>query len=99
LTLHPQAHEEAFRAAREREQTPEFALASAQRAGVESAHAQGVRRCGLRRSRYVGLPKTHLQHVLTAVALNLMRLGKWLAGAPLAPTRQSTFARLMSQAA
>ena len=99
LTLHPQAHEEALRAAREREQTQDFALAYAQRAGVESAHAQGLRRCGLRRSRYVGLAKTHLQHVLTAVALNLARLGEWLVGAPLAPTRQSTFARLMSQAA
>jgi len=99
LTLHPQAHEEALRAARERERTPDFALAYAQRAGVESAHAQGVRRCGLRRSRYVGLAKTHLQHVLTAVALNLARLGEWLVGTPLASTRQSTFARLMSQAA
>lgn len=99
LTLHPQAHEEALRAAREREQTPEFADTYAQRAGVESAHAQGIRRCGLRRSRYVGLAKTHLQHVLTAVALNLVRLGAWLAGIPLAPTRQSTFAQLMAQAA
>jgi transposase len=99
LTLHPQAHEEALRAARAREQTPAFALAYAQRAGVESAHAQGLRVSGLRRSRYVGQAKTHLQHVLTAVALNLVRLSAWLAGTPLAPTRQSTFARLMAQAA
>jgi transposase len=99
LTLHPQAHEEALRAARERELTPAFALAYAQRAGVESAHAQGLRLCGLRRSRYVGLAKTHLQHILTAVALNLVRLSAWLSGTPLAPTRQSTFARLMTQAA
>lgn len=99
LTLHPQAHEEALRAAREREQTPAYALAYAQRAGVESAHAQGLRVCGLRRSRYVGQAKTHLQHVLTAVALNLVRLSAWLAGTPLAPTRQSTFVRLMAQAA
>ena len=99
LTLHPQAHEEALRAAREREQTPAFALAYALRAGVESAHAQGLRRAGLRRSRYVGLAKTHLQHILTAVALNLVRLSAWLADIPLAPTRQSTFAQLMRQAA
>ncbi len=99
LTLHPQAHEEALRAAREREQTPAFALAYAQRAGVESAHAQGLRVCGLRRSRYVGQAKTHLQHVVTAVALNLVRLSAWLTGTPLAPTRQSTFARLMAEAA
>lgn len=99
LTLHPQAHEEALRAAREREQTQAFALAYAQRAGVESTHAQGVRRCGLRRSRYIGEAKTHLQHILTAVALNLVRLNAWLDGTPLAPTRQSTFAHLMTQAA
>ena len=29
-----------------------------------------MRVCGLRRSRYVGLAKTHLQHVATAAALN-----------------------------
>jgi transposase len=99
LTLHPQAHEEALRAARQREQTPEFALTYAQRSGIESAHAQGLRRAGLRRSRYVGETTTHLQHVLTAVALNLVRLSAWLAGTPLAPTRESPFARLMVQAA
>jgi len=82
-----------------RERTPAFALAYAQRAGVESAHAQGVRRSGLRRSRSLGLAKTHLQHILTAVALNLVRLSAWLEGKPLAPTRQSTFVRLMTQAA
>lgn len=99
LTLHPQEHERALRAAREREQTQEFARAYAQRAGIESTHAQGLRRCGLRRSRYIGQSKTHLQHVLIAVSLNLVRLGSWLEGKPLAPTRQSTFVRLMTQAA
>src|SRR5262249_43066623 len=48
LTLHPQAHEEALSAARPREQTQVFVLAYAQRAGVESAHAQALRRCNLR---------------------------------------------------
>src|SRR5262245_27641624 len=85
LTLHPQAHEAALRAARQREQTQAFALAYAQRAGVESAHAQALRRCDLRRSRYVGLSKTHLQHVLTAVALNLVRV--WAPGSLALPWR------------
>jgi hypothetical protein len=31
----------------------------------------------LRRCRYVGLIKTHLQHVITAVALNLVRVAEW----------------------
>ena len=99
LTLHPREHEQALRAARAREQSEEFATAYARRAGVEGTHAQGLRVCGLRRSRYVGQSKTHLQHVLSAVAINLIRIGAWLDGTPLAPTRQSSFARLMAQAA
>ena len=50
---------------------------------------------GLRRTRYIGLAKTHLQHILTAVALNFVRLSNWLAGTPLAKTRRSSFVRLM----
>jgi transposase len=96
LPRHPQKHEQALRAARAREQTTEFARAYAQRAGIESSHAQGLRCCGLRRSRYIGQSKTHLQHVLIAVSLNLIRLGSWLEGIPLAPTRQSTFVRLLT---
>ena len=50
----------------------------------------------LRRSHYVGLAKTHLQHVLTAAAMILSRLGCWLAGTPRERTRQSAFTRLMA---
>ncbi len=99
LTLHPREQEQALRAARLREHTDDFKLAYAQRAGVEGTHSQGVRICGLRRSRYIGQPKTHLQHILSAVAINLIRIKAWLDGTPLAPTRQSSFARLMAQAA
>ncbi|HMB08728.1 MAG TPA: transposase, partial [Isosphaeraceae bacterium] len=49
---------------------------------------------GLRRSRYLGLAKTHLQHVLTAGAMNLARLAAWFAGVPPEETRTSRFARL-----
>jgi transposase len=99
LTLHPRAEELALRAARRREQTPWFATAYAPRAGVEATYAQALRRCGLRRSRYTGQAKTHLQHLLTATALNLLRMGCWLTGTPLAPTRESSFTRFMAQAA
>jgi len=64
------------------------------RAGIEAALGQGLRRCDLRQSRYIGQAKTHLQHVITAAALNLLRLGEWLAGIPLAQTRVSCFAAL-----
>jgi transposase len=94
ITVRPEAQHKALLAARAQEQTERFADTYAQRAGVEGTVSQGVRVSGLRRSRYLGLAKTHLQHILTAAALNLMRVICWLAGEPLAPTRQSTFAQL-----
>ena len=66
----------------------------AARAGVESTHEQTIRRCGLRQCRYIGLAKTHLQHVVTATAINLIWVGQWLTGTPMAPTRCSHFAAL-----
>jgi len=38
---------------------------------------------GLRQARYIGLAKTHLQHVLTSVALNIQRITAWLIGIPM----------------
>jgi transposase len=99
ITLHPREQELALRAARAREESEEFAATYATRAGIEGTHAQGLRICGLRRSRYIGQSKTHLQHILSAVAINLLRIGAWLDGTPLASTRQSSFERLMAQAA
>ena len=48
----------------------------------------------LRRSRYLGLAKTHLQNLITAAAINLQRVAAWLDEQPLAQTRQSPFAAL-----
>src|SRR4051812_6430255 len=66
------------------------------RAGIEGTLSQAVRTLHLRRARYIGLAKVHLQHVLTAAALNLARVAAWLAGTPLARTRHSAFVRLMA---
>ena len=71
-----------------------FATASTKRAGIEGTISQGVRVIGLRRSHYIGQEKTHLQHVATAAALNLVRTLAWFTGLPRAQTRRSTFARL-----
>ena len=95
LTLRPQEEHETLAAAREREAQPAFAKEYQKRAGIEGTISAGVRVLHLRRSRYIGLAKTHLQHVLTAAAMNLIRLGAWFAGTPLARTRQSAFTRLM----
>jgi transposase len=64
------------------------------RAGIEGSLSEGIRRCGLRRSRYRGLAKTHLQHVASAAAMDVVRVMNHLQGRPLAPTRVSRFARL-----
>jgi transposase len=58
LTVRPQARHEALQVARQRQETAAFKAQYAQRAGVEGTHSQGVRRCGLRRARYIGLAKT-----------------------------------------
>ncbi len=94
LTLQPQAEHEAIQAARQRQETPEFATQYARRAGIEGTLSQGVRVCGLRAARYRGLAKTHLQHVATAAGLNVLRLGTWSQQVPPARTRRSRFAAL-----
>ena len=66
----------------------------AHRAGIEGTVSQGIRISGLRYSRYIGLAKTHLQHVLTAAAMNLVRVVCWLEEKPLAQTRTSAFVQL-----
>src|SRR4051794_6426155 len=99
ITVRPQDQYEALRAAREREQTDAYTKEYARRAGVEGTLSQAVRRCGLRRSRYVGLARTHLGHVLTATAVNFVRIGEWLAGTPRAKTRYPSFADVLAPAA
>jgi transposase len=85
---------EALQAARKRQITEAFQHQYAIRSGIESTHEQAIRRCGVRRSRYIGQAKTRVQHVITATALNLVRVAAWLEGTPRAKTRQSAFAAL-----
>jgi transposase len=94
LKLQPRAEHEALKAARGRLATKEGRRVYARRAGIEGTISQGVRAFGLRRSRYRGLAKTHLQHVATAAAINLERLAAWFRGVPRAATRTSRFAAL-----
>src|SRR4051812_31354604 len=94
LKLQPRAEHEALKAARGRIATKEGRRAYARRAGIEGTISQGVRAFGLRRSRYRGLAKAHLQHVATAAAINVERLAAWFRAAPRAATRTSRFAGL-----
>ena len=99
LTVRPQAHHEAMQAARQRQQTPEFKEQYALRSGVESSLSQGIRRFAVRQSRYRGLARTHRQHLLTATAMNIVRVIAWLKGEPLDERRRKPghFARLAPQ--
>ncbi|WP_414527802.1 transposase [Nodularia chucula] len=54
-----------------------------------------VGRLDLRRTRYFGLAKTHLQHITTACAINLSRFFDWPNHATKARTRTISFARLL----
>ncbi|MHC5701196.1 transposase [Streptomyces tirandamycinicus] len=59
---------------RAEQRTPEWKARYAVRSGVEGtvnefAHGHGMRRC-----RYRGQGKAHVQHVLTAIAVNIERL-------------------------
>ena len=98
IGLQTQEKHEILQETRKKQETPEFREEYAARAGIESTHEQAIRRCGLRHARYIGLAKTHLQHVLTAVAVNLIRIDDWWNGVPLAPTRCSRFASLKASA-
>jgi hypothetical protein len=96
VTVRRQPEFLALTAARQRESMATFAATYAKRAGIEGTLSRGVRRCRLRRTRYIGLPRVHLGHIVTAVAINFVRLGEWFAGIPRASTRRSSFAVLMA---
>ena len=94
LTLLPQDQQEALEVRRREQLTEQWQQRYNTRAGVEGTISQAVRRTRIRRTRYTGLPKTHLGHILAATAINIIRLDAWLTGTPLGETRTSHLARL-----
>jgi transposase len=95
ITVRCKEHYRALQAARARETSAEYSIEYAKRAGIEGTLSQGTRAYGLRRARYIGEAKTHLQHVLIAAAINVVRMSNWLLGKPLAKTRTSAFTKLI----
>ena len=94
LKLRTQKQHEALQQARTRQKTDPFKQLYKKRAGVEGTISQGVRTYGLRSSRYIGQAKTHLQNIISAVAMNLVRLDHWFNNIQPAITRTSAFATL-----
>lgn len=99
LTIRPQPQYQALQTARQREATETFQAEYARRAGIEGTISRETRSMRLRRTRYIGLRRVHLGHILAAVGLNVLRLGKWLLEIARAKTCITPFARLMADAA
>jgi len=96
LQFKPRIEYEALQVARQRQETDQFKQTYKKRAGVEGTISQATRSFDLRRSRYVGLAKTHLQHIAIAAAMNFSRVWAWLEQRPKAQTRRSKFLALAS---
>ena len=94
IMIRAQDQYEALQAARQRQATATFKAQYAARAGIEGTISQGTRTGDLRRSRYIGLAKTTLHHLLLATGINLLRVCAWLADVPRSRTRRSAFALL-----
>ena len=99
ITLRPRPLHEALQNVRVQQETDAWRDRYGKRAGIEGTLSQAVRAFGLRRCRYLGLAKTKLQHVFTAIAINVVRVDAWLTNRPIAKTRRSAFASLAPMAA
>jgi hypothetical protein len=74
ITIRPRELHEAVAATRA-EQTPaQWKARYAARAGVEGTMRQAAHVTGIRRARYLGLPKTRLEHNIAAAAINMIRM-------------------------
>ncbi|MEO3892753.1 MULTISPECIES: IS1182 family transposase [unclassified Nonomuraea] len=94
LTLLPAAQQQILDQRRREQETDAWKARHAVRAGAEGTISQAVRTGAIRRTRYRGLPKTRLAHLLTATAINLIRLDAWWTGTPIRGTRNSHLERL-----
>jgi transposase len=99
LTLRPRHIHEAVTQARAQQSTDQWHNDYKIRAGVEGTIRQTTHVTGIRRARYLGLPKTTLEHNLAATAINLIRYDAWLTGKPLDRTRTTHLQRIFPQAA
>ena len=98
LTLRPRPVHEAVTAARAQQETSQWKARYASRAGVEGLMRQATHVTGIRHARYLGLPKTALEHNIAAAALNLIRLDDWHNGNPPDRGHLTKFTRLAAVA-
>lgn len=98
LNLRPKEQFQAQKAAREYIDSEAGRKEYQVRSGIEGTLSQGVRAFALRRSRYWGQDKTHLQQLAVGTAINLTHVDDWLQGKPRGQTRISRFAALRQAA-
>jgi transposase len=94
VTFRPPAQQLALSATRQRQTTAEFKTQYAACAGVEGTLSQRILAFGSSRARYMGLAKTHLQHIISAVVINLVQVMAWLAEMPRGCPQHLTLAAL-----
>ena len=90
ITLRPRDLHEALAAARAEQATAQWKARYAARAGVEGTMRQATHVTGIRRARYLGLPKTQLEHTIAATAINMIRLDAYWTGHPWTEHEQAT---------
>ena len=98
ITIREQAAHQALQHTRQEQETAAFKARYARRSGIEGSFTQGNRRADWRHARYRGRAKTWLQHLITAIALNLLRVITWMDETPRAQTRTSAFVAVMRPA-
>ncbi|MFI7534036.1 transposase [Streptosporangium sp. NPDC049376] len=89
ISVRPRLIQEILDQARIRQTTTAWKNDYAIRSGIGSTIHQAVATIGIRRARYQGKEKVHLQHIYAAIALNLIHLNAWWNGHPLERTRTS----------
>jgi transposase len=82
----------------QREATAQFHNEYHHRAGIEGTISRGTRATRLRRTRYRGLARVQLGHILTELGINALRLGEWWLKQERPKTRITPFARVMAAA-
>jgi transposase len=94
ITIRSRELHEALAIARAEQTSAQWKARYAARAGVEGTMRQATHVTGIRRARYLGLPKTQLEHNIAAAAINMIRMDAYWTGHPLDRTRSSHLARL-----
>jgi transposase len=97
LTIYPAQQYATLVQARLRQKSETFKKLYGLRAGIEGTISEAVRCFGLRKARYRSLAKVRLQHLVTAAAINVLRVIQWLEGFRPVSDRITPFAAFLAQ--